>query len=126
MTYIFYYTGILPFIPLKTDIFGFPFDNVDYERIRHNLPPAIPDLFCRFLADYLCGDPPSLFLAPKLIAHLRRRGIPIWVLGINSDSALKEAQALGATAVLTDRPAWLVSQVRSAEAGFVSSKPKGA
>lgn len=46
-------------------------------------------------------------LAPALFAHLRRRGIQVWFLGVNTEHDLKLAVNSGATAVLTDRIHWL-------------------
>jgi len=106
-TYLLYYTGLLPFFPVNYAIFGFPFDEVGFERVRSNLPPATPDWVCRWFADYIGGDPAKVFLTPKMMTHLRARGCPVWCLGINSDDALQKAKALGATAVLSDRPRWL-------------------
>ena len=46
LTYACYYLGVLPFLPISADIFGIPFDAVDYARVRHNLPPAVSLASC--------------------------------------------------------------------------------
>ena len=55
------------------------------------------------------GDPPSAFASPLLMSHLRKRGMAIQLLGVNSAEKLAVATRVGATAVLTDRPAWMAS-----------------
>lgn len=104
--FLLYYSGLLPFVRLDVDVFGFPVDNVDYPRVRNNLKGA-PDAVCRALARVVGGDPPPFFLAPALNAHLRLRGVPVSVLGVNDPTKLDVARRVGATCVLTDRPAWL-------------------
>ena len=47
-------------------------------------------------------------IASKLFLHLRKRGIPIWFLGVNTMDDLLLAKKVGATAVLTDRIHWLI------------------
>ena len=42
-------------------------------------------------------------MAPKLFNHLRKRGIPVWFLGVNSESDIEIAYRIGATAILTDK-----------------------
>lgn len=32
--YVIYYIGLLPLMPVRADVFGFPSDKVDYARIR--------------------------------------------------------------------------------------------
>lgn len=64
------------------------------------------------------GRPPYAMLAPKLFTHLRRRGIPIWFLNVNTEEDLKLAIDTGATGVLTDRIAWLNETMNSNEWSF--------
>lgn len=73
-------------------------------------------------------------LAPRLYAHLKKRGIPVWFvsiihhfctiqtvsnsamqsrfLGVNDIEDLQLAIRSGATAVLTDRVNWLCAQLK--------------
>ena len=53
------------------------------------------------------GKPPKIFLSAKLFTHLRRRGIPVWFLGVNTEQELLLALEIGATAVFTDKIEWL-------------------
>lgn len=48
-----------------------------------------------------------MLVLPKLFAHLRRRGIPVWFMGVNDEHDYKLALEAGATGVLTDRIDWL-------------------
>ena len=57
--YMLYYTGLLPFCSIKADIFGWPSDKVDAERIKHNLGGKLPDSVCAALEMAIGGDPPS-------------------------------------------------------------------
>mmetsp|Transcript_67803 Transcript_67803/g.116510 ORF Transcript_67803/g.116510 Transcript_67803/m.116510 type:complete len:142 (+) Transcript_67803:401-826(+) len=116
--YLLYYAGLLPFAPLRSlDLFGFPADKVDYARVRENLK-SVPSWLCRGLAAVVGGEPAGFFLCPKLVAHLRARGVPVLLLGGNNDEALKAAVQVGASAVLTDRPTWLTDLARSQKRGL--------
>lgn len=57
-------------------------------------------------------------LVPKLFTHLRRRGLPVWFLGVNSEDDLRLAVNSGATAVLTDRIEWLNSTIKKEKLVF--------
>ncbi|KAM3577700.1 hypothetical protein VYU27_000573 [Nannochloropsis oceanica] len=103
-----YYTGLLPFVRLDSDILGIPVDHVDYARVREQKAlKALPDALCWVLAFVLGGKPPLALIPPGLFKHLRARGIPIFFLGVNDEENLKVAEWAGSTAVLTDRPQWL-------------------
>jgi len=107
--YFLYYTGLLPFVPLRAAIVGIPIDKVNFERARENLPSYLPDFVCHLFT----GDPPPIFLTPRLFGHLRSRGMASYFLGVNSMKGLRLAQAQGAAACLSDRPKWLVDAMRS-------------
>lgn len=107
--YTLYYTGLLPFARLDgLDIFGFPGDPVDKKRIKNNLK-NFPDWLCHILALLAGGEPAPFFLCQPMIKHLKSRGIPVQVLGVNSHEALLAAKQAGVSTVLTDRPRWLGS-----------------
>ncbi len=78
------------------------------QKIREEKAIAnLPDWIKRMLAYCFRGRPPYAMLAPKLFTHLRRRGIPVWFLNVNSEDDLRLAVETGATGVLTDRIEWL-------------------
>jgi glycerophosphoryl diester phosphodiesterase len=68
---------------------------------------GLPDWLHRILAFLFQGKPPYPMIAPALFAHLRRRGVHVWFLGVNTEADLRIAISSGATAVLTDRIHWL-------------------
>ena len=79
-----YYSGLLPFCPVEADVFGFPADKVDAARIKRNLGGKLPDRICMALERCIGGDPPRAFASPLLMSHLRKRGMAIHLLGVNS------------------------------------------
>lgn len=109
-----YYAGLLPFCAITEDIFGIPVDRVDFARVREQkVFKALPDAACRVIAYVLGGKPPRALIPPGLFAHLRARGMPVLFLGVNDEADLQIADWAGATAVLTDRPAWLSEQIKA-------------
>ena len=103
-----YYSGVLPFISIEEDIYGVPCDNVDFNRLRNQaLFKGFPDTFIYLMLYLFGGHPPKALLPNGLFHHLRKRGIPIWLLGVNSHNDIEVAIKAGVTAVLTDKPEWL-------------------
>ena len=51
-------------------------------------------------------------LSQSLFGHLRRRGVPVVFLGVNSEADIALAHMYGATAVLTDRVEWLCRHMK--------------
>ena len=49
------------------------------------------------------GNPPYIFLQKSLFTHLRRRGMPVLFLGVNTEKDLNLAISIGATAILSDK-----------------------
>lgn len=108
-----YYAGMLPFYHLPDAVFGITVEEITIERIRHEKSlEGLPDILKRVLAYFVRGKPSALLLAPGLFAHLRKRGIPVWFLGVLDEGDLRCAVRAGATAVLTDRVNWLSTFVR--------------
>ena len=105
---LWYYLGLLPFCALPDAVFGITMDEITLEKVRSEkaLKP-LPDWVKRLVAYALSGKPSGMMIAPGLFAHLRKRGVPVWFLGCDTDEDLKVAIKAGATAVLTDRVNWL-------------------
>ena len=61
------------------------------------------------------GRPPWPMVSKKLFTHLRRRGIPVWFMGVNSDEDLKLAFEFGVTGILTDKIDWLTTALEKME-----------
>jgi glycerophosphoryl diester phosphodiesterase len=51
-------------------------------------------------------------LSPALVAACHRRGLMVFAWTANDPAALRRLRALEVDGVLSDRPAWLVEQVR--------------
>jgi glycerophosphoryl diester phosphodiesterase len=143
---LYYYIGILPFMPIQDPVFGvtaeevyimlyivllrkltlmgcayyifFP-QQIPLARIQNNeIMKKVPVWLHHLLAKIVAGKPPSILIAPTLFSHLRSRGIPVWVLGVNSVDIFQVAVKSGATAVLTDRPKWLMDQISMNKTSF--------
>jgi glycerophosphoryl diester phosphodiesterase len=79
---------------------------------------GLPDIVKRFLAWLLAGKPPYLMVAPKLFRFLRRQGIPVWFLGVNTEAELHLAVQSGASAILTDKVSYITKLVREQDLRF--------
>ncbi len=110
---LYYYLGILPFMSLPFNVFGITADEVDINRL--NSEPSfnsLPTFMKQILAFLLEGRPPYMMNSPRLFSHMKARGIPTWILGVNSEYDLRTATKSGVTAVLTDYPIWLLTHVK--------------
>ena len=109
ITMFLYYACLLPFVSLKHSIFSLPCFDITAEAIKDDLP-CIPLALCRVLNSLLGGkpsNPSNFFHVPKLVRHLRGRGMPVWVLGVNDEDHVDFVKRVGATGAITDRPKWL-------------------
>jgi len=114
-----FYFGVLPLIPIEERILGFAADKVDYERIKHTAAlHSFPDFVKRLLAAVFAGDPPSLMLNPLLFSHLRRRGMAIWVMGVNDKHKADIVVRAGATSLVTDCPSQIAKWQVEANPSF--------
>jgi hypothetical protein len=112
----YYYSGILPFIHLQDRVFGITLEEITLEKIQHEkATKKLPFWIQKILHRLFQGRPPKIFLSEKLFTHLRRRGIPIWFLGVNTEEDLHLAIDIGATAVFTDRIEWLTTAIENIE-----------
>nr|VZI25997.1 unnamed protein product [Spirometra erinaceieuropaei] len=114
-----YYLGLLPFLPIKDDFFEIPLirnffrmpNVVEYltswiSKIPRLLRLGIPDdvILQRvvWLADWF-------LMSPKLFAHLKARGIPVFIWVCNTAEDFDRAFAAGGQGVVTDYPSRLVT-----------------
>jgi len=122
-TLFFYYTGLLPFVSIDDSVFGITVEEISLKKIREEKAlKGAPEWLKRILALLFQGKPPYAMIAPRLFSHLRKRGIPIWFLGVNDESDLNIALKSGATGVLTDRINWLSEIVREKNLKFSQVK----
>ncbi|XP_068173161.1 lysophospholipase D GDPD1 [Antennarius striatus] len=94
-----YYTGLLPFVPLKEHFLEIPMPSIVNKLID-------PHGFnrCLRLAAWLAD---SLLMRKTLFEHLTARGIQVYVWVLNDEEDFQRAFDLGATGVMTDFPSRL-------------------
>lgn len=91
-----FYTGLLPFVPLKEQFLEIPMPSI-LTKMRD------PDMLTRsqrviiWLAD-------TLLMRKALFNHLTARGIQVYIWVLNDDEDFQRAFDLGATGVMTDFP----------------------
>ena len=109
-----YYIGLLPFHEIEDSVFGITVDEITYDKVlKEKAIASFPLWVKRILAALLKGKPPYIMVSPRLFHHLKKRGIPVWFLGVNDEKDLHIAVKAGATAVLTDRINWIVPYINN-------------
>jgi len=104
--YLLFYTGLLPFVPLKETHLELPMPSIFYDE-KYRTPEGnvklakMPPLIL-YLAD-------TLLMSPLLFRHLAARGIHTYVWVLNKESEYERAFSLGATGVMTDSPSKLAA-----------------
>ncbi|KAL4647664.1 glycerophosphodiester phosphodiesterase domain-containing protein 1 isoform X1 [Arapaima gigas] len=91
-----YYTGLLPFMPLREQFLEIPMPSImmklkDPERITKT------QRFVSWVAD-------TLLMRKALFEHLKARGIQVYLWVLNDEEDFQRAFDLGATGVMTDYP----------------------
>ena len=85
-----HYLGLLPFCPIDDAVFGVTVEEITLDTVmKEKAVQGFPLWAKHALAYVFRGRPPAPMVAPALFAHLRERGIPVWFLGVNSESDLK-------------------------------------
>ncbi len=92
---VLYYTGLLPFVPLRETHLEVP------------APAAVMKSLgrVRFLLD-------AILMRRRLFEHLKSRGIPVFVWVLNTEEEFERAFASGASGVMTDYPSKLDRYLR--------------
>ncbi|XP_067307205.1 lysophospholipase D GDPD1 [Pseudorasbora parva] len=88
-----FYTGLLPFVPLKEQFLEIPMPSIvsklkDQKRSQR---------FITWVAD-------TLLMRKSLFDHLTSRGIQVYIWVLNDEEDFKRAFDLGATGIMTDYP----------------------
>lgn len=98
LTFLFFYLGVLPYVPLSYDLFSVPVPTTQMLA-----------MFGRFVPSWAA----SLLYAPKLWSYLRSRGVVVlgWVL--NSEKEFDEASQWPLDGIMTDDVPLLVSYFKS-------------
>ncbi len=118
---ILYYIGLLPFFPIDDAVFGITLSEISLDMIKQNdILKAMPSFIHQMLAYIFKGSPPAIMIAPGLFTHLRARGLPVWFLGVNNLQDLALAIASGATGAITDRPNWMIKEMKQHSWRFIS------
>ncbi|XP_050921392.1 lysophospholipase D GDPD1 isoform X4 [Lates calcarifer] len=91
-----FYTGLLPFVPLKEQFLEIPMPSIitklkDPDRLTRS------QRFITWLAD-------TLLMRKALFQHLTARGIQVYIWVLNDEDDFQRAFDLGATGVMTDFP----------------------
>jgi len=104
LLYTLYYTGLLPFCPLRETHLELPMPSAlldpAYRTAAGNVGLArLPGWLLR-LADWL-------LMAPLLFQHLAQRGVTTYLWVLNTEDQWQRAYSLGAQGVMTDYPSRL-------------------
>ncbi|RDD46469.1 Glycerophosphodiester phosphodiesterase domain-containing protein 1 [Trichoplax sp. H2] len=95
ITILLFYTGLLPFVPIKESYFEVIMPSI----VKKVLNPELPIKSCAYakFIDYL-------LMRPSLINHLKRRGIQVYLWVLNDENDFRRAFGLGADGIVTDYP----------------------
>ncbi|XP_049582783.1 lysophospholipase D GDPD1 [Syngnathus scovelli] len=91
-----FYTGLLPFVPLKEQFLEIPMPNI-VNKLYNPKRITKSQRLIAWLAD-------SLLMRKALFKHLTARGIQVYVWVLNDEEDFQRAFDLGATGVMTDFP----------------------
>uniref|UniRef100_A0A8C4ZP65 Glycerophosphodiester phosphodiesterase domain containing 1 n=1 Tax=Gadus morhua TaxID=8049 RepID=A0A8C4ZP65_GADMO len=91
-----FYTGLLPFVPLKEQFLEIPMPSI-ITKIKDPSKITRTQRFFTWLAD-------TLLMRKALFDHLTARGIQVYIWVLNDDEDFQRAFDLGATGVMTDFP----------------------
>lgn len=96
-----FYTGLLPFVPLRESLLQFYLPRI----INRTYEPELCILKCK-LAVYILE---KVTMRRSLFQHLAARGIQVHLFVCNTDEDIKAAIELGASGVMTDYPSLLTN-----------------
>ena len=105
-----HWSGVLPFLPNSWISGGAVCCGiVNPSSITVGLLRRVPGLACApaWFLDRLRPWLMPVLASASMVAHLRARGMAVYMLGVNDASGLAMARQCGVDAVLTDRPRWL-------------------
>jgi len=111
-----YHMGVLRACPLPFSIFGVKVgDARKMLGLARKIPVSrwIPQSLLLQIINWVI----RLVSDPGLARFMRKRGVPVYVLGVNDQKAYGAALNMGGTAVLTDRPLWLRTYMQSLSRG---------
>ncbi|XP_067221890.1 lysophospholipase D GDPD1 [Chanodichthys erythropterus] len=91
-----FYTGLLPFVPLKEQFLEIPMPSI-VSKLKGPERQTWSQRFITWLAD-------TLLMRKALFDHLTGRGIQVYIWVLNDEEDFKRAFDLGATGIMTDYP----------------------
>lgn len=91
-----FYTGLLPFVPLKELFLEIPMPSI-ISKLKDPERQTRRQRFITWLAD-------MLLMRKALFDHLTSRGVQVYVWVLNDEEDFKRAFDLGATGIMTDYP----------------------
>lgn len=94
-----FYTGLLPFVPLKEQFLEIPMPSI-LTKMRNPNSLSRSQRVIIWLAD-------TLLMRKALFKHLTARGIQVYLWVLNDDEDFQRAFDLGATGIMTDFPTQL-------------------
>uniref|UniRef100_A0A673KRD8 Glycerophosphodiester phosphodiesterase domain-containing protein 1-like n=1 Tax=Sinocyclocheilus rhinocerous TaxID=307959 RepID=A0A673KRD8_9TELE len=93
-----FYTGLLPFVPLKEQFLEIPMPSIISNHVTLILARVVNILEFRYECIF------RLLMRKALFDHLTSRGIQVCVWVLNDEEDFKRAFDLGATGIMTDYP----------------------
>ncbi|OCT58326.1 lysophospholipase D GDPD3 [Xenopus laevis] len=104
-----YYTGLLPFVPLKESVLEMYMPSI-INRTYFPSNQLMRNRFLVFLQD-------KLMMRKGLFQHLQARGIQVYLWVLNQESDYQRALECGADGIMTDYPSELRSYLQRYEGG---------
>lgn len=108
-TIVLYLVGLLPFFPVYAHHFEIPMCSIFYENFE-----SFPDKAGTRLLRCVVKILDYILTNEKLIAHLRRRGVPTYFFVLNKPDEWERAVRCGASGIMTDFPEelkrWMVER----------------
>ncbi|KAL2101816.1 hypothetical protein ACEWY4_003577 [Coilia grayii] len=96
---VLFYTGLLPFIPLRENLLQFYLPRIFNRKYTPEMN-ILKNKFVVFLVE-------MVLMRKALLTHLVKRGIQVHLFVCNEDSDIQAAFAVGATGVMSDYPTLL-------------------
>ena len=103
-TLLWYYTGLLPFMPLYANYYEIPMCSLFVERAE-TFPQRAGTWWLKIILSIL--DP--MMTNEKIITHLKKRGVLTYFFVLNNEHEWKRALECGASGIMTDFPSDLKS-----------------
>lgn len=110
---LFYMVGLAPFINFNCDAFGIDVRAVPMERINKEKALMDAPQWLKEMIGYIFqGSPPTMCMLPKLYNLMRKRGTPVYFLGVETQMQIHSAIENGASGFLTDKPNFACKYMR--------------